>query len=87
MKKTISQDVAGQLLVASIENPDFSDRVYEFAQNLCNKEISKIEAQHIIVDADGDPFTEDDGDGQTWYDDYRDEFIKAVFEKITAGDL
>ena len=87
MKKTISQDVAGRFLVASIDDPGFSDRVYEFAQNLCNEEIKKIEAQHIIVDADGEPFNEDDGDGQMWYDDYRDEFIKAVFEKITAGEL
>ena len=85
MKKTITQEKAGQLLLSYVENPDFADRFYEFAQELCNREIDKIENEYDIVGEDGTPYT--DEDDVMWYDDFREDFLKAVFEKIQSGEL
>ena len=73
------------MLLASVNVYGFDDRVYEFAQNLCNDTIKEIESKHKIVDVDGIPFNEDDGDGVMWYDEYRDDFILAVYEKIKSS--
>lgn len=81
----ITIDAARQKLMSYIENPSFGDRVYEFAQGLCDEAIKDIESKHTIVDMNGVPYTDDDD--EMWYDDYRDDFMKAVFERIQSGDL
>lgn len=79
-KKPIAIEQARQMLMSYIDNNDFWDRFYEFAQDLCNRAIQDIESKYSIVDIEGVPYTEDDS--EMWYDDYRDDFMKAVFEKI-----
>ena len=79
-KQTISQDQAGILLLKSVDNNDFEDRIYEFAMELCDARIHAIESKYNIVGYDGLPYT--DEEDICWYDDYRDDFLKAVFERI-----
>lgn len=76
--KTLTQEQAGQLLLSYVDNPVLGDRFYEFVQDLCNKAIDDIESKHEIENND----IEDD---VMWYDDYREDFMKAVFEKIQDG--
>lgn len=82
-EKTIVLQQAGHLLLSYIERNDFGDRIYEFAQDFCEEVIRKIESEYKIVDIDGNPYTGDDG--EMWYDEYRDDFIKAVFERVAEG--
>lgn len=72
---TISMSEAGNKLMACVDMPDFKDRVYEFAQDLCEKAINAIENQYDIDTTDCD-------ENEMWYDEYRDDFIKAIFEKL-----
>ena len=74
----LSQEQAGRLLLSYVDNPDLGNRFYEFVQDLCNKAIDDIESKHEIENND----IEDD---VMWYDDYREDFMKAVFEKIQDG--
>jgi hypothetical protein len=74
----LTQEQAGRLLLSYVDNPDLGDRFYEFVQDLCNKAIDDIESKHEIENND----IEDD---VMWYDDYREDFMKAVFEKIQDG--
>lgn len=78
LNKTLTQEQAGQLLLSYVDNPNFGDRFYEFVQELCNKAINEIESKHEIENND----IEDD---VMWYDDYREDFMKAVIEKIQDG--
>ena len=80
----LSINQAEQLLLSQVERNDFADRVYEFAQELCENAIKKIESKYIITDNDGCPYT--DNDGVMWYDECRDDFMKAVFERLEAQD-
>ena len=84
-KQTISIETAKQKLMSYLDNPEFGDWVYEFAQYLCNKAIDDIESKCTVVDVSGVPYT--DEDSEAWYDDTRDDFIHGVFEKIQAGNL
>lgn len=81
MKQTITVDQAGSLLLDGVEDGNFEDRLYEFAMDLCNARISEIESQYNIVGYDGEPYT--DEDDVYWYDEYRNDFLKAVFERIS----
>jgi len=83
MAKTIDEKKARQMLMSYVDNADFGDRFYEFAQDLCNKAIKDIESKHSIVDANGEPYT--DEDEVMWYDECREDFMKAVFEKVKVG--
>lgn len=74
----LTQEQAGRLLLSYVDSPDLGDRFYEFVQDLCNKAINDIESKHEIENND----IEDD---VMWYDDYREDFMKAVFEKIADG--
>lgn len=74
----LTQEQAGRLLLSYVDSPDLGDRFYEFVQELCNKAIDDIESKHEIENND----IEDD---VMWYDDYREDFMKAVFEKIQDG--
>jgi hypothetical protein len=76
--KTWTQEQAGQLLLSYVDSPDLGDRFYEFVQDLCNKAIDDIESKHEIENNE----IEDD---VMWYDDYREDFMKAMFEKIQDG--
>ena len=82
-KQTISSEQAERMLMSYIERNDFQDRAYEFAQDLCNQAINDIESKYTIVDANGEQWTDDEE--IVWYDDIRDDFIKAVFEKLKLG--
>ena len=79
-KETINVGQAGSLLLKGVDDGDFEDRIYEFAMDLCNARISAIESEYNIVGHDGEPYT--DEDDVCWYDEYRDGFLKAVFERI-----
>jgi len=83
--RPITAEQAGQMLMSYADNNEFGDRFYEFAQDLCNRAIQDIESKYTIVDVDGVPYT--DEDEEMWYDDYRDDFMKAVFEKIQTGQF
>ena len=85
MNKKITREQAGQMLIAAVENDNFGDKFYEFAQSLCNDAIQDIESKHTIVDIDGVPYSDDDDDA--WYDDFREDFMKAVFEKVKSGEF
>lgn len=78
LSKILPQPQAGQLLLSYADSPDLGDRFYEFVQELCNEAINEIERNYEIEDND----IEDD---VMWYDDYREDFMKAVFEKIADG--
>lgn len=80
----LSINQAEQLLLSQVERNDFADRVYEFAQELCENAIKKIESKYIITDNDGCPYT--DSDGVMCYDECRDDFMKAVFERLETQD-
>ena len=82
-KKIISQEQAQQELIQAVEKIELGDRLYELIQDLCNKSIQDIESRCTIVDVDGVPY--DDTDDVMWYDDCREDFMKAVFEKIQTG--
>lgn len=79
-KQTINQNQAGALLLESVDSNDFEDRIYNFAMELCNDRINTIESRYNIVGDDGTPYT--DEEDVCWYDEYRDDFLKAVFERI-----
>lgn len=80
MKQTITSDQAGSLLLKGVDDGNFEDRIYEFAMDLCDARINAIEAKYDIVGYDGEPYT--DEDDVAWYDEYRDEFVRAVFERL-----
>ena len=79
-KQTINQNQAGALLLESVDSNDFEDRIYNFAMELCDDRINTIESKYNIVGNDGSPYT--DEENVCWYDEYRDDFLKAVFERI-----
>ena len=81
MKQTITADQAGSLLLKDVDGGNIQDCIYEFAMDLCNARISEIEAKYNIVGYDGEPYT--DEDDVCWYYEYRDDFIKAVFERFS----
>lgn len=81
--KTITVDQAGQMLLSYIERRDFADRYYEFAQELCENAIREIESKYSIVSIFGEPYTSDDD--EMWYDEYRNDFMKAAFERLESG--
>lgn len=74
MKTNISQQEAGVMLLAYLDI-DFNDKIYEFAQFLCEEAINNIEEKHnIICDLE---------DNETWYDEFRNDFIAEVVENLT----
>jgi len=79
-KQTISQNQAGALLLRTVDSVDFKDLFYNFVMELCNNRIHAIESKYNIVGNDGSPYT--DEEDVCWYDEYRDDFLKAVFERI-----
>lgn len=79
-KQNISQNQAGALLLKSVDSNDFEDRIYDFAMELCNDRTHAIESRYNIVGDDGSPYTNEED--VCWYDKYRDDFLKAVFERI-----
>ena len=83
-KQELYVEKAGKLLMSYIEKGDFADRVYEFAQDLCNSAINDIEKNYNIVGINGEPYTDDDD--EMWYDEYREDFMQAVFEKLLNGN-
>lgn len=84
-KKEIDVNVARKILMTYVDSWDLGDRFYGFVMDFCNYAIQKIESQYTIVGLDGTPYTDDDD--ETWYDDYRFDFMDAVFEKIQSGDF
>lgn len=79
-KQNISQNQAGALLLKSVDSNDFEDLIYNFAMELCNDRIHAIESKYNIVGDDGSSYTNEED--VCWYDKYRDDFLKAVFERI-----
>lgn len=85
-KTTITKHQAGMLLFSYLDNCGLGNRFYEFAQDLCDKAIQEIESKYIIVGSgDGTPYT--DEDDEMWYDEYRNDFMTAVFDKIQDGEF
>lgn len=83
--KPITKEQAEQMLLSHIDNDEFGDRIYELVQDLCNKAVQDIESKYIIIDGDGIPYS--DEDDIMWYDECRNEFMKAVFEKVKIGQF
>lgn len=73
----------GAELVAELNDIKVEDEVYNLAHELCNKAIKKLEQKYKIVDIDGEECTEESRDGSMWYDDFRDDFVKGFFEKLS----
>ena len=82
-KPTITIDQAEQEVRALMNKEQIEDRVYELAQELATKYIDKVAEENTIIDCDGRPCTEDDGSGEMWYDEVRDEVMKGLFEMIS----
>ena len=82
---TITIDQARNMLMSYVNDKDLGDNFHEFLQNYCNSAIEDIEAKYTIIDADGDICT--DEDEEMWYDECRDEFIEATFNKIQTGQF
>jgi hypothetical protein len=81
-KGTIDGTQASEMLMSSLEHLEISDSIYEMAQGLCDKSVNDIELKHKVVDADGEEY--DGTDGEMWYDSCREDFVKAVYEKIKS---
>lgn len=73
----ISKDDAEDILFKSIETIEIGDRIYELAQDEFNKLVDTVNAKYTVVDDDGCVY--DGSDGVEWYDDCREEFMKAIF--------
>ena len=65
------------------DRPDFKDRLYEFAQQLCDEEIKKIESECTILGPDGKAWTGDKD--EKWFDECKEDVMKGILER-TAGE-
>ena len=72
------------MLLSPIDSADFNDRLYEFAQDLCDKTIKEIESRYEIVDDNGEPFSNEDE--EMWYDEFREEFKSSVLNKVRVKE-
>lgn len=69
---TIEQ--AQRELFSMLNAEDMGDRIYEFAQNLFERYVNLIECADKI---DTDMLESD----EAWYDDAREEFFQAVYDR------
>jgi len=76
----ITKEKAVEMLLSFIDKENLGDRFYEFAQEVFQKAIASVEKEHIIVDVDGIPYTEEDD--EMWYDDTFKEFLEKLADKL-----
>ena len=79
----ITKEQARELLMIRINSKDvdnFLNEIYEFAHDQFISATEEINDIYAITDNDGNEYN--DEDDEKWYDEYRDDFIKAIFERI-----
>ena len=79
----ITKEQARELLMSRINSKDidnFLNEIYEFAHDQFISATEEINDIYAITDNDGNEYN--DEDDEKWYDEYRDDFIKAIFERI-----
>lgn len=82
MKEKINAFEAEKRLLDTLKDDDFQDRIYEFAQECFQRGIAKVEEKAIVVDADGEPWS-DGNDGEcTWYDWIWQGFFDACYQAL-----
>lgn len=79
-KSKLTKEQARQKMMSYLDGLDFKNKVYEFAQNLCDDAIQDIESEYDVVDANGMPYINEDD--EKWYDEHRNDFMKTAFEKL-----
>ena len=79
----ITKEQARELLMSRINSKDvdnFLNEIYGFAHDQFISATEEINDIYAITDNDGNEYN--DEDDEKWYDEYRDDFIKAIFERI-----
>lgn len=72
----LTVEQAQRELFSMLNAEDMGDRIYEFAQDLFERYVNLIECADKI---DTDTLESD----EAWYDDAREEFFQAVYDKAT----
>ena len=89
VKQKIDISDAERMVREMTNKEQIEDRVYELAQSLIDGYIKKVEDEHRIM-VNGKPASEELGSGEEWYDEIKDDMMKAVFERISdwmKGDV
>lgn len=84
MKREITKQEAILRMRSIPDRPDFKDRLYEFAQKLCDDEIKRIESECIILGPDGKAWTGDKD--EKWFDECKEDVMKGILERATGED-
>lgn len=80
MKKTIDYTGAHNSIYSCLHADDFMDRIYEFAQDLFQKECAKINEEFFVIRQDGTICEPEDN--EQWYDDEFEDFFKHTCRRI-----
>ena len=75
-KTQITSDYAIEMMFDTLSEEHIEDRIYEFAQELFDGYIAQIEDNNEITDKDKYD------SGEEWYDEIREEFFQAVYDKM-----
>ena len=73
MKKTIDYEAAHNSLFTTLSADDFIDRIYEFVQELFQKEVAKIYKEYLVINRDGT--ISEPKDDEQWHDDCWEDFF------------